>query len=316
MSNLPVFPPGSEFSLLYFELEFQEAYRVTLEALLRLRRDLRTAACLCLGGAGDERFAALFEPPLPADPAALRRYQKPGPPFVILLEPDCQRDYETGDRLELSVVFWGRGIQLIADFAGVVQALGRTGLHRGEGRFELTAVSAQDPAGNRRSLWREGEEFGRLAPPVNEVGWWLERARDLDPLLLEFVTPARLLSAGRPLFRVSFRQLFPFILRRVTAMHYFHCGIELVDDPEPLLSAADRVEELENRLVWQDWRTLEGPEQAQELGGVVGSVRLAGETLAEILWVVRLGTLMNLGKGASFGAGRYRLQANRPACAP
>jgi hypothetical protein len=272
-----------------------------------MRRDLLTAARPCLDASGGERFTRLFEPPLPTDPDALRRYQKPGPPFALLPDPVSAGDHEPGDRIELNVTFWGLGTQLIGDFAEVLQALGRHGLHRGEGRFELAGITAEDAAGNRCRLWPAGRTLLRLAPPVNEIGWWLERSGCGSSVLLEFITPARLISAGRPLFRPAFRQLFPFILRRVTSVLYACCGSEAVGDPAPLLAAAAQVRETDNRLAWRDWRSLDGEDRSQELGGLVGSVRLEGAALEELCWVLSLGTLLNLGKGAAWGAGRYRL---------
>lgn len=311
MTDFSSLPPHVEFSLLRFQLEFQEPYRLNLEVLLRLRRDLRTTASHVLGERGGRRFSALFDPPLPVDPVALRRFQRPGPPFVFLPDPEQQGDYDAGDRFVLCVAFWGQGIQLLGDFARVLQSLGKLGLHRGEGLFELAAIEAEDAAGNRFPVWQEGSGMPDFAPPVNDLRWWLNRFSETSSTVLEFLTPARLLSQGRPLFQVDFRRLFPFILRRVGSMLHAHCGAEVIDDPGSLLAAVAQVRETENRLGWQDWRTLAGPEQAQELGGVAGSIRLEGEGLPAVLWILRVGTLMNVGKGASFGSGRFRL--NEPA---
>jgi hypothetical protein len=76
-----------------------------------------------------------------------------------------------------------------------------------------------------------------------------------------------------------------------------------------LLATADGVHEVQNALRWQDWRTLEGGVAAQELGGIIGSVRLEGENLQSLFGILRVGSLMNVGKGAAFGAGCFRLTA-------
>jgi hypothetical protein len=46
----------------------------------------------------------------------------------------------------------------------------------------------------------------------------------------------------------------------------------------------------------------------QDLGGIIGSVRLEGETLQSVFGILRVGSLMNVGKGAAFGAGCFRLR--------
>jgi hypothetical protein len=307
MSDFLSLSSDIEFALVHFHLEFQERFRLSQEDMLRLRRDIWSVASHVLGGRSSDRFRILFDPPLPDDPVALRRFQRPGPPFALLPEPDRGEEFEVGDRFEIAASFWGRGVHSLGDFSLVLQALGKIGLRRGQGLFELVTIEAEDSSGHRFSIWREGAGFHLLAPPINEVGWWLSRGDKLEAVLLEFLTPARLLSQGRPLFKIDFRRLFPFILRRVTSMFFAHCGREVIDDPAPLLVAAAQVHVGENALCWRDWRLLEGPGPVQDLGGVSGSLRLEGEALQVVLGILRVGSLMNVGKGAAFGAGRFRL---------
>jgi hypothetical protein len=301
-----------EFALVHFHLEFQERFRLRQEDLLRLRRDIWSVASHVLGGRSSERFRILFDPPLPSDPLALRRFQRPGPPFVLLPGLDREEAFDVGDRFEVAASFWGRGVHSLGDFALVLQALGKIGFRRGEGLFELVAIEAEDASGHRFSIWREGAGFQMLSPPVNEVGWWVSRGGQTEAVLLEFLTPARLLSQGRPLFKADFRRLFPFVLRRVTSMFYAHCGCEVIDDPASLLAASAQVHVVENALCWRDWRLLEASGQVQDLGGVSGSLRLEGETLQVVLGILRVGSLMNVGKGAAFGAGRFCLGDAKP----
>ncbi len=86
------------------------------------------------------------------------------------------------------------------------------------------------------------------------------------------------------------------------------CDIDLIGDPEPLLKQASKVREVRNTLRWSDWRTLEGENSCQDLGGIIGSVLLEGESLPEVFWVLALASMMNVGKGASYGAGHFRVE--------
>ncbi|WP_429884983.1 CRISPR system precrRNA processing endoribonuclease RAMP protein Cas6 [Geoalkalibacter halelectricus] len=298
-----------DFVLIEFTLEFQEPFDLDEARMLRLRRDLRSAALLTLGD--DESFSALFDPPLAEDPVALKRYQRPGPSFVLRPDPRRCGYYDSGDCLQMTVLFWGRGIQFIRHFAQTMQTLGKSGLNRGEGCYDLLQVGARELSGNAICLWSGGGWPERFAPPVASVAWWLDSLAVLDnQAVLEFVTPARLLSAGRPLFRPTFANLFPFILRRVSSMVHAHCGgADIVPDARALQEIAQGVETLSNDLLWRDWRTLESEKGAQEIGGVSGRLELCGAGLAEIGWLLRLGSLLHLGKGAAYGAGCYRLDS-------
>ena len=80
------------------------------------------------------------------------------------------------------------------------------------------------------------------------------------------------------LFRPSFMEIFPFLLRRVTAHCYHHAGVLLVDDVQPLLEVSSTITS-DSELHWEDWRTLPGGVDL-EVGGVMGSCVLQGERLA------------------------------------
>ena len=125
------------------------------------------------------------------------------------------------------------------------------------------------------------------------------------PVLLEFVTPLRLVTAGRVLRRPRFDQLFPFLLRRVTSMLHAYCAIEAVDDPAPLLQAARSCRSGWSRIDWLDWRETD---RQEGVGGLLGTLWLDGPELDTILWVLLLATLFGAGKGAAYGAGHCRLQ--------
>lgn len=310
-TDIPAKLRSADLIRVRFHLEFEDACDLGLDSILRLRRDLHKVGRQILGEG--ERFLRLFDPPLPVDPVALRRHQRPGPPFALHPPAALPGSFGPGDLLVLPAVFLGAGIDRLADFARVLDALGRQGLHPGEGRFELAAIEAEDAAGGLRPLWRQGERFEQVAPPLLEASWWLESVLPSpSPVVLELRTPARLLAGGRPLFRAAFPQLFPFLLRRVSSMLNAHCRIEAVDDPRALLAAATRVVEGENRLVWKDWRVLEGPEHRLDFGGLVGTLRLEGEELAPLLWVLRLASLLNVGRGAAYGAGHLAVRPPLP----
>lgn len=299
--------PKIEFVQATLCLEFESPYLLTCETLLRLRRNLRDAAQRS-GLFSRQAFNLLFEGAVSEDPYARRRYQRPGPPFVIHPPLGAPLPTEISASLELPILLLGRGIRLLNDFCLALQTLGTRGFHQGEGRFSLVRVEAQDLGGNRVQVWPVGSR--NLSPlPVSQAGWFLDSFAESTAVKLTLQTPARVLSAGRPLFNPDFKSLFPFILRRVTAMAHAYADIDLVADPPFFLEAAAKVVELENQLLWQDWRLLEGEGRHQELGGVVGAITLAGDSLREILGLLRFGSLLNLGKGATYGAGHFSLSA-------
>jgi hypothetical protein len=307
LSLYPAYPPSladAEFALVRFSLDLLSACSLELGDLLGLRRALHAAG----RSLSRERRAALFEPPLSSDPAALRRYQKPSPPFVLRVVPQLAGEYREGDRLEFEVLFLGTGTLAISDFLAVLQALGERGLAHGAGRFEVAAAHCQGADGKWRRFWCDAQPRGELAPELVPLDQWLDRAwPESLAVTLELITPTRLVVGGRVLRRPQFRQLFPFLLRRVSSMLHAHCGLEAVSEPALLCAEASQLasEWLECR--WIDWRGSGEGDDVESLGGCVGRLRLGGPGLGGLLWVILLATLFGFGRGAACGAGQCRL---------
>lgn len=294
-----------EFVRAALVLVFREPFTFTEAVLSDLRGELRRAARRA--GLTPEEFEGLFAPPVSADPYAQRRYQRPGPAFILQPPSSLPCTLAAGESLELPLLLLGRGARQLAALCRVWLALGERGIDRGQGRFTLNAVQAEDLSGNRTPIW----SLASAAPlplVVIRADWWLDGLPSPDRVRLTLHTPARLLANGRPLFRPSWESLFPFVLRRVTSMVHAHCEVELFDDPAPFFDAAHRVEVQGGRLRWRDWRVLEEGEESRDLGGVVGKLELGGKGLAELLWLLRLASLLNLGKGAAYGAGYLNIE--------
>jgi hypothetical protein len=306
LSLYPAYPPElaeADFALVRFRLDLLTGGSFDLGDLLGLRRALHAAG----RGLSVERRVALFDPPLSTDPAALRRYQKPAPPFVIHIVPQLAGEYQEGDQIEFEVLFLGIGTLAIGDFLIVLKGLGEQGLAHGDGRFEVVSAHSQGADGKWRRFWGAAHTSSEFAPELVPLDQWLDRNwPDALPVAFEVMTPARLVAGGRVLRRPRFGQLFPFLLRRVSSMLHAHCSLEPVSEPTLLCDDAARVasEWLENR--WIDWRGSEGDDM-EHIGGCVGRLRLADAGLDGLLWVILLATLFGIGRGAAYGAGQCRL---------
>jgi hypothetical protein len=247
------------------------------------------------GGGADCPCRATFAQALSADPAALRRYQKPPLPFAFkipqLISPE-KGEYElsltiVGDatgNLELYLralqyLFsknsaWGISVREIS----AVAADGSRQLLGSAGRLELTSIP-----------FRSFVEAGSV--PVSNGG----------AITVELLTPLRLLHNGRPLRSPSFAALAGALFRRVSALAYYYGGVELADDFKWLAQQSRAVGSSAAQLEWVNW--------GGALQGVVGELSFRGE-VEDFLPFLRLGTLLNVGKGASYGMGSYLLRGD------
>lgn len=309
---MPVWPDALQrvdIARVRFALDFLSPCRLRPGDFLGIGRKLRFASRSLSEGAdlGPSR-QALFHQPLSDDPLARRRFQKPTPAFVISMPALRESPFDGGDRLDLEVLFIGTGIPLIHDFLRALSHLGRLGLVNGEGCFEVVEACSMETDGTPVVVWRQAEMLDTLVCTVQPLAWLLQVSTVCRQVVVEYVTPVRLMVGGKPLRRPRFEQVFPFMLRRVTSMIYAHCGFELCDDPKRLLEQSGRLEVRDTRLEWQDWRNVKG-RQAAEIGGFVGEMLLAGEELEELYWVLAVAGLFGIGKGAAYGAGRVTVRS-------
>ena len=291
-----------------FELEFQESFTLKREMVLRLRRELIRIAKQPAGDTHQysSQMLTMLDPEVASDPYARRLFQKPSPPFVILPPRIDEQSLDAGDVVLLEVLFLGNLGQHIFLFAQLLQLLGLFGFCRGAGRFDLAGVFGLDQSDNRLIIPVTDVHAEQLSVPQLSLNWWVEKKIQYDRnVALTFVTPARLLANNKPLFRVHFAEVFPFILRRVTSMLYAWDGVELTIDAQYLIEAATEVDIISSDLSWHDWRTLDGDSDKQELGGVTGSLVLGRIESDEIMAVIALGGLFNIGKSAAYGCGHF-----------
>lgn len=291
-----------------FALDFVSPCTVRPTDFIRLGSLLRTPGRQ-LDAADDlaaRQWQALFQPAPSDDPVARRRFQKPPPALVMTLPVVQETSIVRGERLQLEVLFVGAGVALIPLFLEHLMHLGLLGLVHGGGHFQLTEVYSMGHGQPEKLAWRQDDPLDSCTCVVQPLNWLVSHDRVPDKLTLSYETPVRLMVKGRPLRKPRFRQVFPFMLRRVTAMAYAHSGVELLDEPSPLLESLNRVDELETRLSWSDWRAIAG-QPGLVVGGFTGEMDLAGQAIGEIYWVLAVASLFGIGKGASYGAGRFKL---------
>ena len=206
----------ADYTLLRYQLRFEEDFLLPAYALLRLRRELSR---VLKGSLNDKwnhaEFRHLLQPALPTDPVLLRRVQQPAPGFVLRIEQLQSHMFLAGDLLPLPVCFFARGMLLVEPFTRLLEALGSIGLCGNAGRFQLESIEDDTDRIAHKKLWRAGPF--QIAATISDLTRQLE-GPSVSTLRFELLTPARLLIKSRPLFQPQFVEIFPFILRRVTGM--------------------------------------------------------------------------------------------------
>lgn len=248
---------------------------------------------------GDCPWHQTFAQPLSADPAALRRYQKPSLPFVFripLLPPTPNR----GSTVEIGLVLTGTAVGFVTGFVAALEGMLRSPGFRQGVSASLMKVESAGYGGNRIPIMEPGREIATgLLATISLEG--LRQSVVLPPgaVTVTIVTPMRLIVEGRPLREFSFSPFIRALLRRVSAMAYYHGGSESGLDYKWLAGQSRLVDCAAADLRWVEW--------GSKWSGLIGSATFTGG-LTEYHPFLIAGEYLQVGKGATFGLGRYILE--------
>ncbi|NWF92135.1 MAG: CRISPR system precrRNA processing endoribonuclease RAMP protein Cas6 [Syntrophaceae bacterium] len=112
---------------------------------------------------------------------------------------------------------------------------------------------------------------------------------------------------GRLSPKLEFHIFFRNLLRRISLLSYFHCGQELDLDFKGLIEKSKEVRVHKENLSWFDWdRYSNRQETKMKMGGFMGSIVFEGELSPFVPYLI-LGEYIHVGKGTSFGLGKYKI---------
>jgi hypothetical protein len=292
-------------------------------------------------------YSYTFETSLDGENGKLRRYTSAPHPFVLNLDTHPLGIQETGSVFSFGVTLIGRATDFLPYFVYTFQRMGELGLGKGRGTFEVLRVLALDgrgadaeevyahgdlhmPAkllgvedaleglgmaadgrpgpGQSEQAGRPGKPAGGGMGPSPQPRLGQEKAWEIEPeIIVRFDTPARFIQRGELCREPRFDLLAGSLLRRLENLVRFHCGGEGAWVYGSLLEDAAGVELVRNETRWHDWeRYSNRQDRRMKLGGFVGRAVYRGP-LSPFLPLLALGTWVNVGKGTTFGLGRYRV---------
>jgi len=261
-------------------------------------------------------YSYVFETP-PRDQAGLFARSSAVPhPFVLELPMDGHTEFAPGDPLRFGLTLVGKAIDFTPYFIVALREMGRAGLGRGRARWRLEQAEDRGAEGSRILYDGTSADERMLCSATVHRGFdGLGATREeVAALTLEFLTPTRLRYEGHLTDRPEFHVLVRNLLRRLNALAFYHCEFTPGLDYRDLIQRAEAVVTVRADLKWLDWERYSARQQTRmTLGGFVGVVTFEGD-LAPFLPLLRLGEIVHVGKGTSFGLGKYRVAEEPPAC--
>lgn len=253
-------------------------------------------------------YSYVFETPPPPDTLKMKKYPFVPHPFVISPPLEEKRTYLENDTLCFELTLIGKAIDFLPYFIYTFEELGKMGIGKGKGRYSLQEVKVEKSRLGGSNTVYSGDDKTLRSDFVILKGDDLP-SFPLSPstLHLRFLTPTRLKFDGSLAPKLEFHILFRNLLRRLSLLSYFHCGEELELDFKGLIERSKGINVKEEGLRWLDWERYSNRQETKmKMGGFLGTIVFEGD-LETFMPFLRLGEYLHVGKGTSFGLGKYQI---------
>ncbi|MGH8069627.1 MAG: CRISPR system precrRNA processing endoribonuclease RAMP protein Cas6 [Candidatus Entotheonellia bacterium] len=284
-------------------------------------------------------YSYVFETPLPEDIAAIfapiRGALDAPHPFVLEPPEEEKQHYSAHDRLAFHLILIGRAMEYLPYFLFSFDELGRIGLGKGKGHFQLEGAFGVGPEGEVVVYKGIERRFAGVGAPITLEEVARKVQGKMDEVEIEFLTPARLKYGHKLTSRLEFHILFRALLLRVSLLVLCHGDSGMLPLPSGCTVSAlavaqyfyrdHRIDAAARRsiheaiegakdiaidrsdLYWRDWERYSARQDARmKLGGMVGSIKYRG-ALTNFLPYLLFGEYLHVGKNTSFGLGKMRL---------
>lgn len=259
-------------------------------------------------------YPALFNTYTPPDSEVLSREKNIPLPLVIEPPLDEQQVYEPGEELVFHLTLIGQSVRYLSYLVVALQEAGWNGLGRDRGRFQLRSLEAVHPYdGSGATVYDAAQSRYAIHAQTLPVRFAECRAAATAALKgkgirMRFLTPLRLRQDGSVMRGAPpFHSLWGALMRRVSALAYFHCGARWTTDYRQWALCAQEVAtaDVDTQWVARD-RFSSRQRQFVPIGGETGAVTYLGD-LEPFLPVLELGRWVHVGKATVFGNGQYTL---------
>lgn len=237
-------------------------------------------------------------------------------PRPFALEPVIaeRTHFSEGELFSFGITLFGQTLALFPYVILAVQRMGEIGMGNkslAPGRFILHAAEVVNPfTGEGKPVYASDTRIVNMPDlPITQQDILDFASRfPADSLILELLTPLRLVVKGTLVQQLTFRLFMQRLLRRLTDLYHYCCDQKLDLDFPYLLERAAQIQVERDDTGWSDLTSFSRRRQATTpVGGLTGEIAFAGD-LRELLPLIVWGEITHVGKDATRGNGWYRIK--------
>lgn len=251
-------------------------------------------------------YAQVFEVIAESNDEGKRRLSARPHPYVIEPSADTKTAYQAGDRLDFSLLLFGKFNDSLPYFIFAIEQMGQMSLGRKiEGRrphYILKEVTSGD------SLIYSGETKKMLNDcQLRDICLAAPSGTPVTRVEINLLTPLRLKYLNELESELPFHVLIRAALRRISSLFKAFGAGEPELDYRGLVRRAQEISAAESHLHWLDWRRWSNRQKREmQMGGLIGKVIYEGD-LTEFIPLLRLCQMVHLGKQTAFGLGKIKI---------
>ncbi len=262
-------------------------------------------------------YSYVFETPLPSGTSIMRKYRSVPHPFIIEPPQERRMSYKAGDEISFKLTLVGKAIDYLPYFIYSFHELGGMGIGKGRGKYELKSVENFDVLDRQTGTWKPVYNAEtKVLKSFNSINMNVDtditeqNPDDEKQLSINFDTPTRILFNQQLAVDLEFHIFIRQLIRRLSLLSYFHCGQEKSDTAfKQIIAKAQEVKVQKKDLRWFDWERYSTRQNTRiKLGGFVGGITFKGN-IEPFMPIIKAGELLHVGKGTSFGLGKYQIRA-------
>lgn len=250
-------------------------------------------------------YSYIFEtsPPEETSIPGFGRYDTIPHPFVIEPPLDRRTGLKKRDELEFGLVLIGKAVKYLPYFVLAFERLGELGIGKGKRKYALQEVVC-----NELNIYEPAKRHlttGSVKHIEIPESYTFDTVEN-EELALEFVTPVRIKYQRDSVVDLHFYILITNLLRRIFLLNYFHGErLEPGWDHRQIINEAKEIAIRLNQLRWYDWERYSSRQKTRmKLGGLIGGIVYYGP-ISPFRPLINVGELLHVGKGTSFGLGKY-----------
>ena len=241
----------------------------------------------------------------------LQKYKQQNYPQPMVIYPPVGGVHLQGDIVTVGITLIGYAINFLQFLCCGLRLMKMRKISGGANKIELRGIRdrladiAPGDSGKSDQPASEGWK-----PTVLDLTHFLRQAqrhKNLKSIKIIFLTPFRFRHRNKLGKELNFYVFFKNILRRITLLSV-HSPLDTDINYSDLLEKARFVDVVStNMMEWYDWERYSSKQRKKmRLGGLVGEIKFSGD-LGTFIPYIKLGEFLHVGKGGSFGLGKYSI---------